>query len=766
MYSPRTFLSLLTVASAASGQLHDLAVKAGLEFFGTALGESHTNDSAYISLGTDSSEFGQLTPENGQKWDSTEPSRGQFSYTSGDIVPGIAAANSQILRCHTLTWHSQLPNWVSSGGFSYSDLQSIIETHIANVVGHYAGACHHWDVVNEAADDSGNWRSSVFYDTMGTDFLAISFNAAKAADPSAKLYLNDYNLEYNGAKTDRVFEAAQIIQNAGAPIDGVGFQGHLIVGSTPSRSSLATALRRFTALGLEVAYTELDIRHSSLPPSDSALVTQGNDFANVVGSCLDVDGCVGVTVWGVTDKYSWIPDTFPGQGAALLYDDNLAKKPAWTRHLEQDCLAVGALSRGLVHAEVALALELEEIALLELTDSRVADRLDNGSGVRVKAGLKVVVLVQGVLGDEIVKVPELSLYELALVLGKPGHLLLGSLEITLEMQLELELLDRGSALVKSLDDGITPCHENLVGEPHLLVTDGGVLGVLRSLLVVRSLWATLNSCQNGILLIHGIEAWYNGVEHLLVESPDRGPVHCDDVTAGALLKHKLAEGGNSQTSSDDTTDSRHTRVIPPRNLAAIDNLGQLTLGKEGLDEVDTGKLPQVHSSDIQSVEEPVILLVSVSVLGSTQGMGHALKTVYDGAGEVVCGVDVPCPPSAVVWCRLLVLEVRESVNDRVSQRAVAGVESDASSDAMFPSKLGSLLHLLKDGQGLLRGAVSAGARKAVHAVLLLDLGVSVVGVGVSGTDHLLGGVVEFLEIVTGMGDAVDLDAEKLHILYN
>uniref|UniRef100_A0A0B7JME7 Beta-xylanase n=1 Tax=Bionectria ochroleuca TaxID=29856 RepID=A0A0B7JME7_BIOOC len=309
MYSPRTFLSFLTVASAASGQLHDLAVKAGLEFFGTALGESHTSDSAYISLGTDSNEFGQLTPENGQKWDSTEPSRGQFSYTSGDIVPGIAAANGQILRCHTLTWHSQLPSWVSSGGFSYSDLQSIIETHIANVVGHYAGACHHWDVVNEAADDSGNWRSSVFYDTMGTDFLAISFNAAKAADPSAKLYLNDYNLEYNGAKTDR---------------------GHLIVGSTPSRSSLATALRRFTALGLEVAYTELDIRHSSLPPSDSALVTQGNDFANVVGSCLDVDGCVGVTVWGVTDKYSWIPDTFPGQGAALLYDDNLAKKPAWT----------------------------------------------------------------------------------------------------------------------------------------------------------------------------------------------------------------------------------------------------------------------------------------------------------------------------------------------------------------------------------------------------------------------------------------------------
>lgn len=143
-------------------------------------------------------------------------------------------------------------------------------------------------------------------------------------------YYNDYNLEYNGAKTNRVYEAVTIVQNAGAPIDGVGFQGHLIVGSTPGRSALATALRRFTALGLEVAYTELDIRHSSVPASSAALVTQGNDYANVVGSCLDVDGCVGVTIWGFTDKYSWIPETFSGQGEALLWDANFNKKPAYT----------------------------------------------------------------------------------------------------------------------------------------------------------------------------------------------------------------------------------------------------------------------------------------------------------------------------------------------------------------------------------------------------------------------------------------------------
>ncbi|KAJ0287405.1 Glycoside hydrolase, 10, partial [Colletotrichum noveboracense] len=279
MYA-KTLLVLMLGSGLASAQLNTLAVRAGLKYFGTAVNEQRVTDTTYMAIVNNTAEFGSVVPENGQKWAYTEPSQNTFSYTSGDI--------------------------------------------------HYLGQCYAWDVVNEAAADDGTWRASVFYNTLGTDYLPISFRAARAADPNTKLYLNDYNLEYNGAKTDRVYEAATIVQNAGAPIDGVGFQGHLIVGSTPGRSALATALRRFTALGLEVAYTELDIRHSSLPASSAALVTQGNDFANVVGSCVDVDGCVGVTIWGFTDKYSWIPDTFSGQGDALLWDANYAKKPAYT----------------------------------------------------------------------------------------------------------------------------------------------------------------------------------------------------------------------------------------------------------------------------------------------------------------------------------------------------------------------------------------------------------------------------------------------------
>ncbi|KAK4459476.1 glycoside hydrolase superfamily [Cladorrhinum samala] len=314
-----------------TAQLNDLAVRAGLKYFGTALGESAVNNDAnYKRIVTNKSEFGQLVAENGQKWESTEPSRGSFNYASGDITANTAKASGQGIRCHTLVWHSQLPNWVSSGSWTKDTLTSVIDTHMSNVMGHYKGQCYAWDVVNEAINDDGTWRDSVFYRVFGTDFLPLSFKLAKKYDTNAKLYYNDYNLEYNGAKTNRAVEVVNIIQAAGAPIDGVGFQGHLIVGSTPSRANLATTLRRFTALGVEVAYTELDIRHSSMPPSSAAQVTQGNDYANVVGSCLDVAGCVGVTVWGFTDKYSWVPGTFNGAGDALIYDTNYNKKAAWT----------------------------------------------------------------------------------------------------------------------------------------------------------------------------------------------------------------------------------------------------------------------------------------------------------------------------------------------------------------------------------------------------------------------------------------------------
>ncbi len=220
---------------------------------------------------------------------------------------------------------------MSSGAWTEEQLTSIIETHIANEVGHYKGQCYSWDVVNEALNDDGTFRDSVFYDVLGESFIPVAFRAAAAADPDAKLYYNDYNIEGTGAKQAAAVAIVKSVKAAGARIDGVGMQAHLIVGSIPSQSDLEAAMKSYLEAGAtEVAYTELDVRFSSLPPSDDGLRAQGTDYATVAGACLAVDACVGVTVWDFTDRYSWIPSTFPGQGAALPYDEGLAKKPAWT----------------------------------------------------------------------------------------------------------------------------------------------------------------------------------------------------------------------------------------------------------------------------------------------------------------------------------------------------------------------------------------------------------------------------------------------------
>jgi endo-1,4-beta-xylanase len=207
----------------------------------------------------------------------------------------------------------------------------VINTHIANEVGHYKGQCYAWDVVNEALNEDGTYRTNVFYNVIGDSYIPLAFKAAAAADPAAKLYYNDYNIENTGSKQAGAVKIVNLVKSAGARIDGVGMQAHLIVGSTPSQSSLQSAMASYVAAGAtEVAYTELDIRFSSLPASTTGLAQQAADYVTVTKACLAQAACIGITIWDYTDKYSWIPSTFSGQGAALLYDDNFAKKPAWS----------------------------------------------------------------------------------------------------------------------------------------------------------------------------------------------------------------------------------------------------------------------------------------------------------------------------------------------------------------------------------------------------------------------------------------------------
>lgn len=244
------------------------------------------------------------------------------------MIADLAETNGQLLRCHTLVWYNQLPSWVESGTWTNETLTEVLRNHITNVVEHYKGQCYAWDVVNEAVNDDGTWRENIFYNTIGPSYIPIAFEAAAAADPDAKLYYNDYNIEYSGDKADLALEIVKSVQDSGAKIDGVGAQGHFISGSMPDRSDIKQTLATYTDLGLEVAFTEVDIR-MELPSTDEKLAQQSTDYHEATLACVETENCIGFTIWDYTDKYSWVPDTFPGTGAALPWDEDLNKKPAY-----------------------------------------------------------------------------------------------------------------------------------------------------------------------------------------------------------------------------------------------------------------------------------------------------------------------------------------------------------------------------------------------------------------------------------------------------
>jgi len=305
----------------AATTLRSLAEAKG-RYFGTAM---TTGD---VANGTESSlagtQFDMVTPGNEMKWDTTEPSNGSYNFGPGDQIVSFAQSHSMRVRGHNLVWHSQLPGWVSS--LPLNQVQGAMESHITTEATHYKGKVYAWDVVNEPFNEDGSLRQDVFYNAMGTGYIADALRTAHAADPNAKLYLNDYNIEGENAKSNGLYSLAQSLLSQGVPLNGIGLESHFIVGQVPS--SMQANMQRFADLGLDVAVTELDDR-IQLPATSATLQQQATDYGNVTKYCLAVSRCVGISQWGVDDGHSWIPGTFPGYGAATMYDSSYQPKPAY-----------------------------------------------------------------------------------------------------------------------------------------------------------------------------------------------------------------------------------------------------------------------------------------------------------------------------------------------------------------------------------------------------------------------------------------------------
>jgi len=333
---------LLATVSPAMGQLNKLAKAVGLKYFGTAVDNPSLNNQAYMRIARDSDEFGSITPANGQKWSNTESSQGRFSYGSGDAIASVAKQSGQLLRCHTLVWHNQLPSWGQSVVEVLSSVSDIAGS--KQLVQQRSDATHHHGphpkrcralqgpVLRLGCRERGfrgrrqvssksQWVTpyhlppvpcqdspTPVYRAMGVDFITHSFKTAAQTDPSARLYYNDFNIERCcNAKINATLAMLKTVIAAGAPVHGVGMQGHSRVGKSPSKREMKETMAKFSELVDEVAFTEVDIRHTKLPVSAEDREQQGKDYVEVVGACLETPKCVGVTVWDFTDQVRHAP---------------------------------------------------------------------------------------------------------------------------------------------------------------------------------------------------------------------------------------------------------------------------------------------------------------------------------------------------------------------------------------------------------------------------------------------------------------------------
>lgn len=308
--------------------LKNLALKKGIDI-GVAVNNGYLNDKNYRKIIIN--EFNVITTEYELNFLPVHPIRGKDNFKLADKVVSFARKNKIKVRGHPLVWHHKvaLPNWIIKGKFTKEEFIEILGNHIKTVVGRYKGKITDWTVVNEAIDDNNKLRKGIWLKNIGPDYIEMAFHFAHEANPKAKLYYNDYNIDDLNKKSDAVYRLIKKLLRKGVPIHGIGLQMHLLEEIPLNPENVEKNIRRFKKLGLEVSITEMDVRIKK-PITHSKIENQAIVYHDMLKAALKTK-CNAFILWGVSDANSWIPHWYKNYDAALIFDKKYKPKPAYEK---------------------------------------------------------------------------------------------------------------------------------------------------------------------------------------------------------------------------------------------------------------------------------------------------------------------------------------------------------------------------------------------------------------------------------------------------
>ncbi|HTB23823.1 MAG TPA: endo-1,4-beta-xylanase [Puia sp.] len=322
---------------------------------GAALNASEIEEEIPEAVNFIPSQFNAITPENIMKCEVIHPGWDKYNFDLADKYVAYGKKNKMFIVGHTLIWHSQLSPFVKNLK-NRDSLLLFMTNHINTVAGRYAGKVNSWDVVNEALNEDGSLRNSIFLEVIGEDYIRKAFELAAKAAPDAELYYNDYGIE-QPKKRAGVIALVKKLRDSGTRIDGVGIQGHWSIKGPPLKD-IENSIIEYSALGLKISFTELDLtclpNPWDLKGADVNQNYENSPFMNPypaglpdsiqlkLAKCYEdlfklfikyKDKIERVTFWGVNDGQSWL-NNWPIKGRTnypLLFDRNFKPKLAFEK---------------------------------------------------------------------------------------------------------------------------------------------------------------------------------------------------------------------------------------------------------------------------------------------------------------------------------------------------------------------------------------------------------------------------------------------------